>query len=243
MAYGVRVHQFEIWHCFSTTFQIFVFFPFPFLYVAVPTVPISRPLFDKKKMANRSFIFRASSSAPDAAAAVRNFLNSIQGQQGLSGQGGSGQGQSAQGKLFPMLNDLLEPPATIPMIDSASDAYVDNLLGFLPPTVLVLSQQGDNGDPVAADPSPESVTAAREAMSSGQKRSLLKKVLRSPQFSQSLASLTAALRDGGLPTVSEALGIRVENGGLVRGGSVPLGGGEAVEAFVEGVKRTVQNGK
>lgn len=178
---------------------------------------------------------RASSSAPDAAAAVRNFLESLKGQQGLS----SGQ-QAEGGKLYPVLNDLLEPSTTIPMIDAASDDYVDNLLGFLPPTVLVLSQQGSDGDPVSADPSAESVTAAREAMSPGQKRSLLKKVLRSPQFSQSLASLTVALRDGGLPTIAEALGIRVENGGLVRGGSVPLGGGDAVEAFVEGVKKTVQ---
>lgn len=180
---------------------------------------------------------RASSSAPDAAAAVRNFLDSLKGQQGLGGGGGS---QQAQGKLYPALNDLMEPPTTIPMIDAASDDYVDSLMGFLPPTVLVLSQQGGDGDPVSADPSAESVTAAREAMSPGQKRTLLKKVLRSPQFTQSLASLTVALRDGGLPTIAEALGISVENGGLVRGGSVPLGGGDAVEAFVDGVKKTVQ---
>ena len=39
--------------------------------------------------------------------------------------------------------------------------------------------------------------------------------------------------------VSEALGVKVQNGGMVRGGSVPVGGGEAVELFVEGVKRGV----
>ena len=49
-----------------------------------------------------------------------------------------------------------------------------------------------------------------------------------------------ALRDGGLPMIGEALGLKVENGGVIRGGSVPLGGGAAVEAFVEGVKKTVQ---
>lgn len=33
------------------------------------------------------------------------------------------------------------------------------------------------------------------------------------------------------------------NGGLVKGGSVPLGGGEAVEAFVSGVRATVREEK
>jgi hypothetical protein len=49
-----------------------------------------------------------------------------------------------------------------------------------------------------------------------------------------------ALRDGGLPSIADALAIRVENGGYMRGGSMPLGGGEAVEAFVEGVRKTVE---
>ena len=49
-----------------------------------------------------------------------------------------------------------------------------------------------------------------------------------------------ALRDGGLPTISEALCIRVRNGGFMHGGAMPLGGGEAVEAFVEGVKTSVE---
>lgn len=57
---------------------------------------------------------------------------------------------------------------------------------------------------------------------------------------QSLGSLTVALRDGGLPNVSQALKIDVENGGFVRGGGMPQGGGAAVKAFVEGVKRTIE---
>jgi hypothetical protein len=166
---------------------------------------------------------------------VRNFLDSLKGTPGLGSSG-----TRAEGKAYPLLNDLLEPPTTIPMLDSATDEYVDNLLNFLPPTVLVLAQQGDNGDAIEREPGAESVEAAKQAMSQDQKRALLKKVFRSPQFSQSLASLTGALRDGGLPSISEALGIAVENGGLVRGGTVPLGGGDAVEAFVEGVKKTVQ---
>jgi hypothetical protein len=142
-----------------------------------------------------------------------------------------------------MLTDLLETSVTVPMVDSASDSYIDGLLRLLPPTVLVLAQHGGDGDAITTDPSEESAKAALVAMSSAQKRSLLKKVLRSPQFTQSLASLSAALRDGGLPSISEALGIKVENGGTVRGGNVPLGGGEAIEAFVEGVKKTVQEKK
>ena len=182
-------------------------------------------------------LIRASSSANtnDASAVVRNFLESLKGTPGL----GSGQ-SSAQGKVFPLLTDLLETSATIPMLDGATDEYVDNLLNFLPPTVLVLAQQGERGDAIEKEPSAEAISAARQAMSSEQKRLLVKKVLRSPQFTQSLASLTMALRDGGLPSIAEALGVSVQNGGLVRGGTMPLGGGDAVEAFVEGVKKTVQ---
>ena len=76
-----------------------------------------------------------------------------------------------------------------------------------------------------------------------QKRDILRKVLRSPQFTQSLGSLTVALSDGGLPSISDALKIKVENGGFMRRGGVPLGGGDAVEAFLEGVKRLVEEKK
>lgn len=183
----------------------------------------------------------ATNAEADAAAVVRNFLDSLKGTQGLAG--GQAQAQ-AQGKSYPLLNDLLEPSVTIPMLDSATDEYVDNLLNYLPSTVIVMSQQGASGaDAIEIEPSAASVEAARQTMSQDQKRALLKKVLRSPQFTQSLASLTIALRDGGLPNISTALGVQVENGGMVRGGTVPLGGGDAVEAFVEGVKKTVQKKK
>lgn len=79
-----------------------------------------------------------------------------------------------------------------------------------------------------------------EALSIHQKRDILGKVLHSPQLQQSLGSLTIALRDGGLPMIGEALGLQVENGGLIRHGSMPLGGGEAVEAFVKGVKKSAE---
>lgn len=185
----------------------------------------------------------ASNIPADAQEAVRNFLASIQGGQGGM-PGNSGQ-QSAEGKLYPLLSDLLETSATVPMIAEAEEAYIDTLLSFLPPVVLVIAQQGTStsGGDVENEPSSESAAAAIAAMSLSQKKGLLEKVLRSPQFHQSLASLTMAIRDGGLPSISEALGVKVENGGCVRGGSVPLGGGEAVEAFVEGVKRSVQEKK
>lgn len=177
----------------------------------------------------------------DAQAAVRNFLASLQ-QGGMSS--GSNQ-QSAEGKFYPLLNDLLETSTTIPMIQAADEAYIDNLLSFLPPVVLVLAQQGTelSGDAIANEPSSDSAAAAIASMSMSQKRVLLEKVLRSPQFHQSLGSLSMALRDGGLPSIVGALGVKVENGGFVRGGAMPLGGGDAIEAFVEGVKKTVQEEK
>ena len=191
----------------------------------------------------------------DAAAAVRNFLNSLN-QGGSGGVGGGGSSGGAEGKFYPMLSDLLPPPVTVPVIRTAEAAQVDELLSFLPPSVLVLAQQGEGaapapteGEPNAGgdnneEPTPAAAEAARQAMSLGQKKALLEKVLRSPQFAQSLASLTMALRDGGLPSIADALAVDVPNGGYVRGGrQVPLGGGDAVEAFVEGVRATVQKRK
>lgn len=125
------------------------------------------------------------------------------------------------------------------MVQDASEAQLDELLSFLPPSLVILSQQADTGD-ASTEPTADAIEAAKQAMSIGQKKALLVKVLRSPQFHQSLASLTMALRDGGLPSVADALAIKVENNGYVKGSSVPLGGGDAVEAFVEGVKKTVE---
>lgn len=125
------------------------------------------------------------------------------------------------------------------MVDQASEEYLDKLLDHVPAVVLLLEAQPEGGA-LENEPTPDAALAAKASMSLTQKKTLLKKILRSPQFSQSLLSLSMALRDGGLPSVSEALGIKVENNGLVRGGNVPLGGGDAIEAFVEGVKKKVQ---
>ncbi len=169
----------------------------------------------------------------DATAAVQNFLRSMQGNQAL----GSPQAQ-AQRKPFITLPELLPPSTTIPVIESLAPTSIDSLLSYLPPTLLLLSQEAD--DISSVDPTPETAAGALEALSLEQKRCILQKVLRSPQFSQSLGSLTQALRDGGLPSISDALGVKVENGGFMRRGGVPVGGGEAVEVFLKGVRGSVE---
>jgi 26S proteasome regulatory subunit N13 len=160
----------------------------------------------------------------DANAIIQNFIKSM---------GGSGGQQQAQGTLFTTLQDLLTTPSTIPWIDSIDEAQADNLLQFLPPQLTALAQQASS-DPMI------DTSVSTEPLTLNKKKDILRRVLRSPQFTQSLASLTIALRDGGLPSLSEALNVPVRNGGYMRRGGVPLGGGEAVEAFLGGVKEKVE---
>ncbi|KAJ8058268.1 hypothetical protein OCU04_012463 [Sclerotinia nivalis] len=177
---------------------------------------------------------RAAGSGPtDAASVVQNFLNS------LKGPGGAGMQQQSQGQMYTTLPDLLPNAITIPSIDAATPAQVDNLLSYLPPTILQLAQESASSLELA-EPTSQTAAAAIEALSLDQKKSVLKRVVRSPQFHQSLGSLTMAIRDGGLPSIADALGVKLENNGLVKGGSVPLGGGDAVETFVEGVRKSVE---
>ena len=124
------------------------------------------------------------------------------------------------------------------MVDSADETLVDCLLSHVPPTLLLLAQEVD--DISSADPTSETAKAAMEALSLNQKKDILRKVMRSPQFSQSLGSLTMALRDGGLPSISDALNIKIMNSGFVHKGGMPVGGGEAVEAFLNGIKVAVE---
>lgn len=169
---------------------------------------------------------------------MRNFLESLRGQSGLAG----GQQQRGGDKAYPYLNHLLPTSITVPMIDSATEEFADALISFLPPTVVVLASGSSDVDG-KSDPSAAAVEAAKASLSLNDKRSLLKKVLRSPQFNQALASLTMAIRDGGLPSIADALGVKVQDGGYLRGSGMPMGGGQAVEAFVEGVKKTVEEEK
>ena len=178
--------------------------------------------------------FSAAVSGYEAAAAVQSFLRSLQGSQALGNQQ-----ITAQGKSFTTLPDLLPPASTIPVIESADPAFVDKLLTHVPPALLLLAQEVD--DLSSAEPNSETAQAAIEALSIDQKKDILKKVLRSPQFSQSLGSLTMALRDGGLPSIGDALKITVENGGFMRRGGMPIGGGEAIEAFLIGIRAAVED--
>jgi 26S proteasome regulatory subunit N13 len=172
----------------------------------------------------------ATMGATDASAIIQNFLKSVEGTQGDQ--------SNPQGNLFTTLADLLTPVSTMPLIDATDESTIDRFLEFLPPTLLALRQEADATAAANVDASPE--YAAKEAVSLEQKKDVVRRVLRSPQFSQSLTSLTIALRDGGLPSISEALNIRVRNGGFMRRGGVPLGGGDAVEAFLDGVKEHVK---
>lgn len=146
----------------------------------------------------------------------------------MPGSSGGPSRQGAQQKLFTTLQDLLTPASTVAWIDAASEDTLDEMLQFLPPNLASLAR--DEGH----DDSPATTLDLKA------KKDLVRRVLRSPQFSQSLASLTFALRDGGLPSIGEALNISLQNGGYMRRGGVPLGGGEAVEAFLNGVKELVE---
>ncbi|KAI9864938.1 MAG: hypothetical protein M1813_002709 [Trichoglossum hirsutum] len=175
----------------------------------------------------------ARATANDASQIVQNFLDSLK-----DGQNGGAQLQGARDKPFTTLPDLLPPSTTLPIIESASEAFSDKLLSYLPPQLLSVRDGVDALGGVGGSGA-EGSTVALQQLSLARKKEILGKVLRSPQFTQSLGSLTVALRDGGLPSISEALGVGVKNGGFMQGGGMPLGGGEAVEAFLEGVKEGV----
>lgn len=146
-------------------------------------------------------------------------------------------------KPYPKLSHLLTPPVTVPSVEHIAREYperLDTLLHALPPAIIILSTNPSAYDG-KTEPSAEAVQQAIASMSVTKKRETIKKILRTPQFVQALDVLTNAIREGGLPSVAGALGIPVANGGYVRGGNMPLGGGYAVEAFLQGVKKSVQD--
>jgi len=168
-----------------------------------------------------------------ATAAIQNLLKSIN----AGSTPGAGQQQD---KPFTTLAELLSPTTTIPAVEKADSSFKEDLLArHLPSTLLFLEHQVDDFSDTQVDE--DVARASAQALDQTQQDTILKRVLRSPQLAQGLVSLTAALRDGGLPSVSDALGIEVENGGYTqRGSGVPLSGGAAVEAFLEGIKRSVE---
>lgn len=106
------------------------------------------------------------------------------------------------------LHDLLSTANTTPLVESMSQETVDSLLSNLPPAIV----------PAYA--------------SLGQKKLILTKVLRSPQFTQGAVSLTVALREGALRGVADSLKVPIDP-------SEEATGADPVEVFVEGVKREV----
>ncbi|EGE78214.2 hypothetical protein BDDG_01151 [Blastomyces dermatitidis ATCC 18188] len=176
---------------------------------------------------------RAATASSDPSSVIQNLLRSLQ------QQGNQQSGSEAAEDPFTTLSELLPPSSTLPFIESADSETVDHLLSFLPTSLLLLAQSNLE-IPSNMEPDSGPVKDALQALTLEQKRDILKRVLRSPQFTQSLGSLTVALRDGGLPSISDALKIPVENDGFMRRGGVPLGGGDAVRAFLEGVKRYVE---
>lgn len=170
----------------------------------------------------------SATTGSDPSSVVNDFLKSL---------GGRAPAQDPE-QPSTTLQDLLPPSTTLPFLESADAATADHLLNFLPPALLLLAQ--GNAEALDADTDPELAQAALLSLDLPQKKDILRRVLRSPQFIQSLASLTVALRDGGLPSISEALEIPVANGGFMRRGGVPVGGGEAVEAFLDGVRQHVK---
>jgi len=167
--------------------------------------------------------------------AVQDFLSSL----GATGASG-GAASSTRGTAFTTLPDLLASSTTIPMIDTAEESFIDNLLiKELPPALIALEMDPDSSEVEELDH--ETIEAVVMSLEPEKKREIVKKVLRSPQFAQSLMSLTGALRDGGVPNVSQALRIQVKNGGYTGPDRrVPLEGADAVEAFLEGTKESIK---
>ncbi|PMB70638.1 hypothetical protein BM221_003092 [Beauveria bassiana] len=126
------------------------------------------------------------------------------------------------------------------MVNEASEDLINSLLNYLPPSIILMAANASSNENSTIEPKPAVVEAAKAALSMSQKRALITRVLRSPQFHQALGALTMALRDGGLPTIAEALGVNLENGGYIQQGGMPLGGGHAVKAFVDGIVKSAK---
>ncbi|QSS60410.1 proteasome complex subunit Rpn13 ubiquitin receptor family protein [Histoplasma capsulatum] len=177
---------------------------------------------------------KSATTSSDPSSVIQNLLRSLQ------QSGNQHSGSEAADNLFTTLSDLLQPSSTLPFIESADSEAANHLLSFLPTCLLFLSQSNIDEIPNNIEPGSEAAKSAMQTLTLEQKRDILRRVLRSPQFTQSLGSLTVALRDGGLPSISDALKIPVANNGFMRHGGVPLGGGDAVRAFLEGIKRHVE---
>ncbi|KAI4690028.1 uncharacterized protein J4E84_004209 [Alternaria hordeiaustralica] len=172
----------------------------------------------------------------DVSAIVQDFMNSLKG----GNAGGSSQQQRGS-EPFASLTEFLWPTHTLSTVENASDETIDALCAQLPTIPFLLEAEVEDIDQI--DPNSETAQMAIQTLGRDEKIEVLSRILRAPQLRGALGSLNEALRTGALPTVSQALNIDVENGGYMRGGGMPLGGGDAVKAFLEGVKKTVEKEK
>ncbi|KAL4917643.1 proteasome complex subunit Rpn13 ubiquitin receptor-domain-containing protein, partial [Aspergillus aurantiobrunneus] len=131
---------------------------------------------------------RAATADSNPSAVVQDFLRSL----------GGNQSQQAE-QPFTTLQDLLPPSTTLPFLDGLDAEGVDNLLKLLPQELLVLALQME--DQSTAQRRLETAQDVLSALNLSQKKNILRRILHSPQFTQSLASLTVAIRDGGLPSI------------------------------------------
>jgi 26S proteasome regulatory subunit N13 len=163
-------------------------------------------------------------------------MNSLKG-----GNMSGGSSQQPGSDPFTTLLDLLWPSHTIPTVTNGSEDLIDALCAQLPTTPFLLEAEVEDIDEI--DPNSETAQMAMQTLTRQEKIDVLKRILTAPQLRAALGSLTEALKTGALPTVSQALKIDVENGGFMRGGGMPLGGGDAIKAFLEGVKKSAEKEK
>jgi len=133
---------------------------------------------------------------------LQNLISQIQLPGGARGGGGGYQQQEPTISL----HDLLPSTTTTPLLAAMTSGAVDDLISNLPQGII-----------------PRNATLA-------QKKEVIRKVLHSPQFNQSLIGLSVALRDGGLRGISDSLGVRLAPGEVGTGS-------DQVTTFVEAIKR------
>ncbi|TGZ82181.1 hypothetical protein EX30DRAFT_340068 [Ascodesmis nigricans] len=119
-------------------------------------------------------------------------------------------GQQQQQTLPPIsLHDLLSTSSTLPTVDDLDEPAIIELAKNLPEGLF---------------PDGSDITA---------KRRIMKRVIQSPQFAQSLVSLTTAIREGGIAGVAESLRVPIDL-------NEARSGADLVEVFVKGVKKQAE---
>lgn len=127
----------------------------------------------------------------------------------VPGQGQQGQQRQQYQQSALSLHDLLPSSNTIPALANASPAVIDELAENLPAGI------------IPTDATPD------------QKKAIIVKVLQSPQFAQSLISLSSAIKEGGIAGIADSLRVPIDFNAAAQGQDL-------VEVFVNGVKKEVE---